>query len=170
MTARTAKEARAWLDYLGITVAQWSREHGFNEGLVHEVLSGRKRCLRGNSHNIAVALGMKDGMPTNRPARVPPVKQRAAITSAYTGDALMTSAQIIARHCTDRRGQPLLVLERLPLNLSGEGAELSPSMARAYAYALLQAAADCEHTALWAAKSGKYTTHKAYGLVTGSQA
>jgi len=72
MTARTAKEARAWLDYQGITVAQWSREHGFNEGLVHEVLAGRKRCLRGSSHNIAVALGMKDGIPTDRPARVPP--------------------------------------------------------------------------------------------------
>lgn len=70
---RTHAEARAWLDYQGISVSQWSREHGFSASLVRQILDGRKRCLRGQSHNIAVALGMKEGIPTDRPGRVSPV-------------------------------------------------------------------------------------------------
>jgi len=74
---RTPQEARAWLDYLGITISQWARDNGFSETLVHEVLTGRRPCRRGQSHNIAVALGMKAGIPTTRPARVPPAQRRA---------------------------------------------------------------------------------------------
>jgi len=44
------------------------------------------------------------------------------------------------RHGLDRFWQPLLTVENLP----GEGAELYPAQARAYARALLQAADDCE--------------------------
>jgi len=87
-STRTPQEARAWLDCQGITIAQWSREHGFNERLVHEVLAGRKRGLRGHSHNIAIALGMKDGIPTDRPARVPPAKRRIVSTSTHQGVAV----------------------------------------------------------------------------------
>jgi len=76
---RTAKEARDWLEYLGVTIAQWSRDNGFNQTLVHEVLSGRRPCKRGQSHNIAVALGMKAGVPTSRPARVAPAQHRALV-------------------------------------------------------------------------------------------
>ena len=69
---RTPEEARAWLDYQGITVAQWARAHGMHDSLVREVLAGRKKCLRGMSHNIAVLLGMKEGVITTRPGRVAP--------------------------------------------------------------------------------------------------
>jgi gp16 family phage-associated protein len=74
---RTAEEARDWLSFQGITIAQWARERSFSDSLVREVLAGRKKCLRGQSHNIAVALGMKRGVPTTRPARVAPAAQRA---------------------------------------------------------------------------------------------
>ena len=69
---RTAAEAKSWLQYQGISVSQWCRENNFNTSLVFEILAGRKRCLRGMSHNIAVALGMKAGVPTTRPGRVTP--------------------------------------------------------------------------------------------------
>jgi len=84
---RTPQEARAWLDYLGITIAQWSRDNGFSETLVHEVLTGRRPCKRGQSHNIAVALGMKAGIPTTRPARVSPAKRHITSTSIPHGAA-----------------------------------------------------------------------------------
>lgn len=71
---RTAAEARAWLDYQGITVSQWARENNVHHSLVREILAGRKKCLRGMSHNIAVLLGMKHGVITSRPARVAPVR------------------------------------------------------------------------------------------------
>lgn len=75
---RTPEQARDWLSYQGITISQWSRDHGFCETLVREILAGRrKRCLRGQSHNIAVALGIKRGIPTTRPARVSPRELQA---------------------------------------------------------------------------------------------
>ena len=79
---RTPEEARAWLDYQGITVAQWARENGMHDSLVREVLAGRKKCLRGMSHNIAVLLGMKRGQLTTRPARVAPAQRAMAARHA----------------------------------------------------------------------------------------
>lgn len=66
---RTPEEARAWLEHQGISIAQWSREHNVHHALVREILSGRKKCRFGASHNIAVLLGMKDGVITTRPGR-----------------------------------------------------------------------------------------------------
>jgi len=79
---RTAAEARAWLDYQGISVAQWSRENKVHQSLVREILAGRKKCLRGMSHNIAVLLGMKAGVLTTRPARVSPARPQAQAAGA----------------------------------------------------------------------------------------
>lgn len=69
---RTPEEAKAWLDYQGISISQWCRENNLNRSLVYEILAGRKKCNRGMSHNIAVALGIKHGVPTTRPGRVSP--------------------------------------------------------------------------------------------------
>lgn len=74
---RTAAEAHAWLQYQGISIAQWARENKKNDSLVREVLAGRKKCLRGECHNIAVLLGMKEGQITTRPGRAAPAMQGA---------------------------------------------------------------------------------------------
>lgn len=58
---KTPEEARADFDRKGLSIAGWAREHGFSRSLVYEILAGRKRCLRGDSHKIAVLLGMKHG-------------------------------------------------------------------------------------------------------------
>lgn len=67
---RTPDQAKEWLAYQGISAAEFCRMHGLPSSLVYEILNGRKRCLRGMSHNIAVLLGMKAGVVTTRPARV----------------------------------------------------------------------------------------------------
>lgn len=41
-------------------VSAWARRHGFREKSVHDVLSGTRPCTRGKSHQIAVALKLKD--------------------------------------------------------------------------------------------------------------
>ncbi len=76
---RTPAQARAWLEYQGISIAQWARENQKNDSLVREVLAGRKKCFRGESHNIAVLLGMKDGQITTRPGRVAPAAMQGAM-------------------------------------------------------------------------------------------
>lgn len=58
---------RATLRANGVNVSQWARERGFNPKLVIEVLRGERSCLRGQSHQIAVALGIK-AAPVRAPA------------------------------------------------------------------------------------------------------
>ena len=55
------KRARSYFEESGIPVAEWARARGFSSGLVYQVLDGKRKCVRGQSHQIAVALGLKDG-------------------------------------------------------------------------------------------------------------
>lgn len=68
MPLRTAEEARAELKRQGISISQWAVANRFSTTLVFEVLGGRKKCLRGQSHDIAVKLGLKDGVICANPA------------------------------------------------------------------------------------------------------
>jgi len=58
---RTAEEARRDLERQGIPIAAWARANGFPVRAVHEVLRGRYKGRYGMSHDIAVALGLKEG-------------------------------------------------------------------------------------------------------------
>lgn len=58
---KSAEEVRKELAEFGITVSAWARARGFSPGLVHQVLSGRLRCKSGQSHDVAVLLGLKPG-------------------------------------------------------------------------------------------------------------
>ena len=55
----TNREVQDWFRAKGIAINQWSEERGFNTSLVYAVLQGKRKCLRGQSHQIAVALGLK---------------------------------------------------------------------------------------------------------------
>lgn len=52
-------EARQVFTDQGVSVADWARQHCFSLPLVYAVLKGRNRASRGESHKIAVALGLK---------------------------------------------------------------------------------------------------------------
>ena len=43
----------------GISIAEWSRVNGFSVVMVYRVLAGSAKGTRGESHKIAVALGLK---------------------------------------------------------------------------------------------------------------
>ncbi len=51
--------ARANLRDNGKPISAWAREHGFSPTLVHNVLTGKRACLYGESFRIAVALGIR---------------------------------------------------------------------------------------------------------------
>lgn len=59
---RTPQEVRHELALRGISVSAWARKMGYSPGLVHQVLAGRLRCVRGQAHNVAVSLGLKEGL------------------------------------------------------------------------------------------------------------
>lgn len=56
---------RAEMLAAGISQAAWARENGFTRQQVADVLTGRRLCLRGASHAVAVALGLKVGNIVN---------------------------------------------------------------------------------------------------------
>lgn len=58
---RTPEEARAAIRRTGVPITQWAIANGFSPNLVFEVLAGRRKPTRGQTHNIAVALGLKAG-------------------------------------------------------------------------------------------------------------
>lgn len=64
---KTAAEARAWLSEQGLSIAEWCRQHGFSRSLVMNILADSKPCHRGQSHQIAVMLGMKAGVINRTP-------------------------------------------------------------------------------------------------------
>lgn len=57
-----ASDAKRLFELSGTSVAEWARTRGFSAGLVYQVLEGRRKCMRGQSHQIAVALGLKQGV------------------------------------------------------------------------------------------------------------
>ena len=58
---RTADEIRREFAVRGIAVSEWALANHVSAPLTYQVLAGKKRCLRGQSHDIAVLLGMKAG-------------------------------------------------------------------------------------------------------------
>jgi gp16 family phage-associated protein len=62
---RSVGEVRHEFEIRGLSVAAWARAHGYSSALVYQVLSGKKRCLRGQSHEIAVRLGLKLGFASS---------------------------------------------------------------------------------------------------------
>ncbi|WP_432719873.1 DNA-binding protein [Jeongeupia wiesaeckerbachi] len=69
MKLRTPDEARAALEAQGISITQWAIANKYSPNLVFEVLGGRKKCVRGQSHEIAIKLGIKEGEICADPAR-----------------------------------------------------------------------------------------------------
>jgi len=56
---RTTDEVWAQFRAGGVSANEWAKQHGFEPTLVYSVLSGTRKCLRGKSHEIAKALGLK---------------------------------------------------------------------------------------------------------------
>lgn len=65
---RTPDEIRAEFKRKGVSISSWALANGFSTNLVFEVLSGRKKCIRGQAHKVAVMLGMKQGEICSDPA------------------------------------------------------------------------------------------------------
>lgn len=69
MALRTPDDVREELGRQGISITSWAIANKFSPSLVYEVMAGRKKCTRGQSHQIAVKLGLKDGEICNDPAK-----------------------------------------------------------------------------------------------------
>lgn len=59
---KTRQEALEELTRHGISIAEWARRNNFNPDNVRHVLRKDLPCRFGESHKIAVLLGIKDGV------------------------------------------------------------------------------------------------------------
>jgi gp16 family phage-associated protein len=69
MKLRTPEEARQALKDSGVSISSWAMANGFLPNMVFDVLAGRRKCIRGQAHNIAVTLGIKSGVICKDPAK-----------------------------------------------------------------------------------------------------
>jgi gp16 family phage-associated protein len=60
---RQVEETKNLIEQSGVSLSEWARANGFSTGLVYQVLAGKRKCMRGQSFRIAVALGIKGGAP-----------------------------------------------------------------------------------------------------------
>jgi gp16 family phage-associated protein len=67
---RTAEEVRSAFDFAGVSISAWAKEYGFRPSTVNAVLRGDRRARIGKSHQIAVALGIKNGSVVTDPRMV----------------------------------------------------------------------------------------------------
>lgn len=58
---KTPAEVKEEMRRRGETAVSWARKHGVSANTVGRVLNGEAKCLYGESHKIAVLLGIKDG-------------------------------------------------------------------------------------------------------------
>lgn len=58
---RSPEDVKRLFSERGLSVSGWAKKNGFSQALVYQVLSGKRQAMRGESHKIATALGLKDG-------------------------------------------------------------------------------------------------------------
>ena len=58
---KSRADAKAAFHWHGITLKHWAEDHQVHFNSVNEVIGGRKRCIRGDAHAIAVLLRLKNG-------------------------------------------------------------------------------------------------------------
>ena len=57
---KSIKQAREDFSDSGISIAEWARVNNFSPDLVYRILKNNKVPIRGESHKIAVKLGIKE--------------------------------------------------------------------------------------------------------------
>jgi gp16 family phage-associated protein len=59
ITDADIRRVKAQLALDGENAEAWSKRNGYSPKLVHQVLSGNRRCIRGRSLQIAIKLGLR---------------------------------------------------------------------------------------------------------------
>ena len=58
---KTIEQVKREFDRSGTTIADWAKQNGYSYQCVQRILNGQSRCKRGQAHEIAVKLKIKEG-------------------------------------------------------------------------------------------------------------
>ena len=72
MPLKTREQVRSEFAALGLSYSGWAKQRGYSPNLVLDIVNDdqrnpKRKCLRGESHNIAVDLGIKEGQVSRAP-------------------------------------------------------------------------------------------------------
>lgn len=59
---KTRDQVREEFDRQGLSISEWARKHRVSRSTTYQVLRGDKKGRRGESHKVAVLLGLKAGV------------------------------------------------------------------------------------------------------------
>ncbi len=70
---KTRAQVREEFASRGWSISAWARDNGYSPNMAIAILADneanlRLKCLRGDAHNIAVQLGLKEGVVSRRPS------------------------------------------------------------------------------------------------------
>ena len=73
MPLKTRQQVRSEFASRGWSISAWAKQHGYSPVLVLDILNDdernpKRKCMRGESHCIAVSLGIKAGEVGPQPA------------------------------------------------------------------------------------------------------
>ncbi len=73
MKLKTREQIRTEFAHRGESFSAWAKDRGYSINLVLEIINDdprkpKRKCVRGESHNIAVELRLKDGQVSRAPA------------------------------------------------------------------------------------------------------
>jgi len=126
---KSRDEVRSEFRRAGRSVVGWARENGFNPSLVYATLNGSLRCRRGESHHVAVLLGLKVGHvePRGHPLNAHQARNGSANQKIDTilRDPLLVHLEL------KRRGSDFSKLARI---VSDKEHPINPYMVRAVIY------------------------------------
>lgn len=63
---RTIEDVRSEFARKGLSFAEWALKHGLRPPVVYDLINGRTVGNRGQAHNAAVLLGLKEGEVDNQ--------------------------------------------------------------------------------------------------------
>jgi gp16 family phage-associated protein len=109
-SVRTPEEAGEWLRANGLSVTEFCRIHNLDRSIVFDLLRGKLKGHRGQAHDAAVLLGMKQGNPPR-----PPVEEKPSHAALMAGIEMAKAA--------------ILELEALGVDVLGLDSVLPPLIA-----------------------------------------
>lgn len=64
--SKTREKIRREFARKGLSYSAWAKQHGYSPNMVIEIINDddanpKRKCIRGECHNIAVSLGLKEG-------------------------------------------------------------------------------------------------------------
>ena len=79
---KTPQQVKAEFERAGVSIGAWAKANGFKREQVYAILTGNTKAKYGTAHQIALALGLKEGVVGSPDTLMPASAVRVAAGAA----------------------------------------------------------------------------------------